>query len=74
MRAITTVAQITPEATLPVNSIGTPGGNLFIIEGSTTAGKNWFQSCDRVNLPTGSTALFDNTATHYPLPITHDKL
>ncbi|GET41289.1 two-partner secretion domain-containing protein [Microseira wollei] len=56
----TSLAQITPDTTLPVNSTVTPNGNINIIEGGTRTGNNLFHSFESFSLPTNNTAFFNN--------------
>ncbi|MDZ8110348.1 MAG: S-layer family protein [Nostoc sp. DedQUE12a] len=54
------LAQITPDTTLPINSNITTEGNTSIIEIGTQAGSNLFHSFQEFSVPTGSTAFFKN--------------
>ncbi|MDJ0691016.1 MAG: filamentous hemagglutinin N-terminal domain-containing protein [Xenococcaceae cyanobacterium MO_188.B32] len=58
-------AQITPDTTLPTNSIATPNanGDLITITGGTNVGNNLFHSFQEFSVLSGQTAFFDNGAT-----------
>lgn len=56
------IAQIVPDATLPVNSALTVSGKTTSIDGGTQAGSNLFHSFREFSVLTGNTAVFNNSA------------
>ncbi|MCT7984214.1 S-layer family protein [Laspinema sp. A4] len=55
-----TLAQILPDATLPVNSQVTIQDATDLIEGGTNSGPHLFHSFSEFSIPTGRTAYFNN--------------
>jgi filamentous hemagglutinin family protein len=55
-------SQIIPDATLPVNSLVTPGCTACTIDGGTVRGVNLFHSFKEFSIPTGGVAWFNNPA------------
>jgi filamentous hemagglutinin family protein len=56
-------AQITPDVTLPSNSIVNVENTLQRLSGGTQVGGNLFHSFDQFNVRTGETVFFDNAST-----------
>jgi filamentous hemagglutinin family protein len=53
-------AQVTPDDTLPDDSVVTPQGEKIQIEGGTTRGNNLFHSFQEFSVPNGKEAAFNN--------------
>lgn len=56
-------AQITPDTTLPSNSVVTPNGDIIEITEGTAVGNNLFHSFEEFSVLNGQTAFFDNGLT-----------
>ncbi|MDJ0743583.1 MAG: filamentous hemagglutinin N-terminal domain-containing protein [Xenococcaceae cyanobacterium MO_167.B27] len=56
-------AQITPDATLPNNSVVIPNADIIQITEGTTVGNNLFHSFQEFSVLNGQTAFFDNGLT-----------
>ena len=55
-----TIAQVTPDQTLPAPSIVTPNNSRSVITGGTQAGNNLFHSFQEFSVPVGAAAIFNN--------------
>jgi filamentous hemagglutinin family protein len=55
-----TIAQISPDSTLPNNSAISINGNNIIIQGGTQVGTNLFHSFQEFSVSTGNAAIFNN--------------
>lgn len=58
--ALSSVAQIVPDKTLPLNSTVTTTGLVHTINGGTTVGGNLYHSFQDFSVPTNNTAYFNN--------------
>ena len=54
------MAQVTPDQTLPTNSKVTPSGNANVVTEGTKAGSNLFHSFEQFSIPQGDLVLFEN--------------
>ncbi|NMF61130.1 two-partner secretion domain-containing protein [Pseudanabaena yagii] len=58
--ALSSVAQIVPDKTLPINSTVTTSGLVHTINGGTNVGSNLYHSFQDFSVPTNNTAYFNN--------------
>jgi large exoprotein involved in heme utilization and adhesion len=57
------IAQVSPDTTLPTNSVVTSNNDEFTVTGGTQIGRNLFHSFQQFSIPTNGFAFFDNAAT-----------